>query len=216
MNKMHGLSVREHTYAILYGQCAHRFPNIARDLPKPEIAQPTVPAFYQAPAISPPSRQQWPRPSNPVAPPPPSITTDGFFRSRARTEGCAFCTQPGHRIRECTTALEYVHAGRAAVVDDRIRLPNGDPVPNDGLGCGLKASIDAWLANQPPASQQNTHPFPREPPPHLTLSFETLSPTHQPEAMSAPYVAVKCRCTRADRARDYLRSTRPNRARPGL
>jgi hypothetical protein len=34
--------------------------------------------------------------------------------------------------------------------------------------------------------------------------------------LGAPYVAVKCRCTRADRARDYLRSTRPNRARPGL
>jgi hypothetical protein len=61
-------------------------------------------------------------------------------------------------------------------------------VPNDGSGRGLKASIDAWLANQPPASQKNTHPFPCKPPPHSTLSFETLSPTHQPEAMSEAHI----------------------------
>src|SRR5713101_6258226 len=36
---MHGISVHEESYAILYTWCAHRFPNVAQCLPKPVRAQ---------------------------------------------------------------------------------------------------------------------------------------------------------------------------------
>ena len=51
-------------------------------------------------------------------------------------------------MRECPAAEEYVDTGRAIVRDNRIHLPNGQPVPNDGTGHGIKASIDNWLTAQ--------------------------------------------------------------------
>jgi hypothetical protein len=48
-------------------------------------------------------------------------------------------------------AEEYVDSGRAVIVNHRIHLPNGQPVPNDGTGRGIKASIDNWLTAQYPS-----------------------------------------------------------------
>jgi hypothetical protein len=55
-------------------------------------------------------------------------------------------------VRSCAIANEYLQSGRASVVDDRIHLPNGQPVPFDGSRRGLKANIDAWIAAQPVAA----------------------------------------------------------------
>ena len=37
VNQLRGMSARDRSYATLYARCARRFPNIARDLPKPEF-----------------------------------------------------------------------------------------------------------------------------------------------------------------------------------
>ncbi|KAH8996031.1 hypothetical protein EDB92DRAFT_1942973 [Lactarius akahatsu] len=47
MDKMHGLSVRERTYAVLYARCAHCYPDVTSTLPRPEIVQTFS---YQPPA----------------------------------------------------------------------------------------------------------------------------------------------------------------------
>ena len=37
VHQLHGLSVQDHAYKILYARCAHRFPNFAKTLPKPNF-----------------------------------------------------------------------------------------------------------------------------------------------------------------------------------
>lgn len=58
MKRMHGLSVHEESYAVLFARCALRFPNVAQSLPKPVFAQhmPTpAPTFsLQVSIMSPP------------------------------------------------------------------------------------------------------------------------------------------------------------------
>ena len=57
----------------------------------------------------------------------------------------------------CQVAMDYVLTGRAKVVEDKIHLPNGQVVPNDGTGWGIKASIDLWLTSQTPPAPAQTH-----------------------------------------------------------
>ncbi|KAH9964920.1 hypothetical protein BC827DRAFT_1265610 [Russula dissimulans] len=59
-----------------------------------------------------------------------------------------------------------------------LTLPNGDPIPNDGSGRGLKHAIDTWLAansviaSDPPTSLLTLSPHDK--PPHLAYSFEIV------------------------------------------
>jgi hypothetical protein len=58
--KMHGLSVHDPAYAVLYAQCKLRFPEVAQELVKPAMFQSAASApVYQSPATQ--SRQQPPR-----------------------------------------------------------------------------------------------------------------------------------------------------------
>jgi hypothetical protein len=68
-----------------------------------------------------------------------------YFRPR-RNKGCFFCAELGHYVRQCSTAMDYVNANHAVIINDRLRLPNGRPIPNDGRGRSLKLAIDEWLA----------------------------------------------------------------------
>ena len=177
VKRMHGLSVREQSYAVLYARCAFRFPSVAQCLPKPILDQnaPAPPSSattfsLQTPAPPPPpSHTPWPVAPNPAPPPQFAPDPSAFFHPRARTDGCSFCSHIGHRVRECPTAQEYVRSGRATVLGDRLYLPNGQPIPNDGSGRGLKHGIDSWLASQShaaPVPPQRVS-FTRETPPHL-------------------------------------------------
>ena len=56
--------------------------------------------------------------------------------------------------------------GHALVLEDRLSLPNGQPIPNDGAGRGLKHGIDTWLAAQSPIVP-TTVSFTCEVPPHV-------------------------------------------------
>jgi hypothetical protein len=57
----------------------------------------------------------------------------------------------------CQVAMDYILTGHAKVVEDKIRLPNGQVVPNDGTGRGIQASIDLWLTSQTPPVPAQTH-----------------------------------------------------------
>ena len=155
MERMHGLSVREKSYAMLYARFAHRFPHVAQNLPKPVIDQqmpapvhtstsiPSSSSFSLQASAPPPSStaQSWPTAATPSIPF-PNADASAFFRPRPI--GCAFCTAPNHRIRECLTAQEYVRTGRAIILGSpgRLHLPNGQLPPSDGTGRGIKHSID--------------------------------------------------------------------------
>ena len=69
-----------------------------------------------------------------------------YFRPMLRTRGCIFCANPGHHVRQCSIAEDYVDTGRTLILNDRLYLPNGRLIPNDGNGHGLKPAIDKWLA----------------------------------------------------------------------
>jgi hypothetical protein len=146
---MGSLPVCDALYIVLYDQCTQRFPEI--NLPNPDLSQ-VMPSLYAqrtSSAPPPPIRLPWPRISGAI-PAPPSLPSanspSSSFPSHRRTETCAFCAQPGHRIRQCPTVREYIHAGRAVIKDDRIHLPVGQPIPSDDTGRGLQSAIDAWLA----------------------------------------------------------------------
>lgn len=87
-----------------------------------------------------------------------------------------FCSQTYHCIKECPIAHEYVQTGKAVVINNRIHLPNGQPIPANIMGINLQAKIDAWIAGTVAAVP--THPsdstFSRKPPPHATHSFEII------------------------------------------
>jgi len=101
---------------------------------------------------------------------------NSFFRTRQRSEGCAFCNQNSHHIRKCNLAEEYVRSGRASIRGGCIHLPNGNPVPNDGTGRGLQAGIDSWLAGRLTSTSATPPNFAapaREPPQHASLITST-------------------------------------------
>jgi hypothetical protein len=106
---------------------------------------------YQAPPLPPLPRQPWALVPTPMPHQlPPSVgKPPGFFYTCS--DGCAFCTQKGHRLHECPAAEEYVNSRRVLIVNHQIHLPNGQLVPNNGTGRGIKASIDNWLTTQYPS-----------------------------------------------------------------
>ena len=178
-----------------------QFLEVAKNLAMPDMFHPPSSTF----ALQTPN-QPWSQPpaanpnliptASPVAthqPPaqPPQLTNPSseastFFCKPTRPDGCAFCTQSGHLVHSCPGAIEYVNTGRAMVKNGRIHLPNGQPIPNDGSGRGLKHGIDTWLAanlaptpeaSSAPVQLSNPIPFQCNAPPHhphATLSFEAI------------------------------------------
>ncbi len=74
---------------------------------------------------------------------PAPVATDSkteFFSGKysMRAQGCAFCGHLRHRINSCPAAEEYVDTGRVKIINQRLFLPTGQPIPNDGHGLGLK------------------------------------------------------------------------------
>jgi hypothetical protein len=105
IRKLYSYSVRDMEYAALHARCIRRFPDVARELPKPELQSgPTAAYSYQAAPLPAPPQQPWharaPAPT-PASIPPPVVASsaDSFFRSRP--SGCNFCGLQGHQIRDC-------------------------------------------------------------------------------------------------------------------
>jgi len=174
IKQMHSLLVWDSDYASLYARCTYHFPNAVWDIPKPDYClAPTLATSYTFQTVPPPMLMTMPAwsvpapdctpPSAPLVPPSssffqtstvPSSSAPLFFCPHPHVEGCVFCLNLGHQIRFCPLAQEYISTRHAKIVEDRMCLPNGQGIPNDGLGNGLKASVDNWLATQsaPPPS----------------------------------------------------------------
>ena len=99
-----------------------------------------------------------------------------FFRAHQHIEGCSFCLQLNHHIRMCPLTSEYVHTGRAKVINDKLQLPNDQRIPNNGSGQGIKAGIDAWLTSQATQVPPQPHAV-YAPPPPLPLPESCMPPT---------------------------------------
>jgi len=148
--QLHALPQRDLKYAFLYAQCATHFPNHMTSIPRPGYQADTA-ATYLYQALLPPP--MW---STPAAAPIPTPVTPAinaaaptpFFQFGPCPETCIFCRTDGHRLRACTIASEYIRSGCATWINNRIHLPNGQPVPFDGSRHRIKASINAWLTSQ--------------------------------------------------------------------
>ena len=169
MNQFRSLSPGDPTYASLYARCLHRYPAIAQTLQKPDYGYRS--SFTLNAPASTPQRQPWnERPAPPSLPSDPSKAS--FFR-RNISEGCAFCLNSAHRVRQCPIAEEYYNSGRVKIINERIHLPNGQPIPNDGSNRGLRHAIDTWSAQQ---SSSTT----RDPPPHTSFAIQACNVHPQP------------------------------------
>ena len=188
---MVGLSTRDSAYTVLYAKCKHHFPEIAKSLPTPELFRSTTAVTYQAPTMQQQAamqlperapiagRQPWPQPEVQFIDP----DMEGAFFCEMRTDGCAFCAKPGHRVCGCPAAQEYICTGHAIIKNDRICLPTGHPIPNDGSRRGLKHGIDTWLAASSATTgelsatisqPQITTALQRDPLPHIALALEIV------------------------------------------
>jgi Aspartyl protease len=197
--QLQGLSVYDTSYLLLYTKFQKRFPDIAQNLPQPRVVStesPSATVAYQSNSAAAQPLQpqlQHPQLQLPVPPPVPTSTSTSavpsstpvaangktdFFRDKysARAQGCAFCGHLGHRIHACPAAKEYVDTGHVKIINCRLYLPTGQPIPNDGRGLGLKAGVDAWLAANKQYSSTSIAPtVQRDPPPHAaSFSLEVL------------------------------------------
>ena len=188
--------MHEPSYLVLYSQCQEQFPSIAQHLPKPDLFSARAPpsscnCHCRLPVTSIPARQPWAQRT--PAPPAPLChhirRRHIFFRQEwcTRSHGCMFCGMLGHRIHGCPAAEEYYRTGRVKIISNRLHLPTGEQIPNDGRRLGLKASLDAWLAaNTQPSSNATMLTPQRDPPPHITsYSFE-ISP--EPAVPTSAYI----------------------------
>ncbi len=136
VTKLQGLSVHEPSYLMLYAQLRKSFPEIAKNLPKPQIvttASTSTTVAYQSNSAA----VQPIQPMIHLSAPPPIPTS-----VPTSTQGCAFCGHLGHHIHSYPTAKEYVDTGHVKIINHRLYLPTGQPILNDGYGQGLKAGVD--------------------------------------------------------------------------
>jgi len=203
--QLHATPVHNPKYALLYARCATHFPNHMRGIPKPSGFQidTTASYLYQMPPPLP--LPTWSAPAaapvpTPATPTPNFSTATPFLRFSPRPELCIFCCAKGHRLRSCPTLNDYVQSGRASWINDRIHLPNGQPVPFNGMQHGLKASIDAWLTAQTaPATMQSSAVFTCKTPPHLDLRN---APTSRIEEVIESHILQVREATATDKDQD--------------
>ena len=80
--------------------------------------------------------------------------------------------------------------GCVLVQGDRLYLPNGQPIPNDGSGRGLKHGIDTWFAVQSPVTPAPKHQvsFTREAPPHFPTNHANRTPSAHIEEITETHI----------------------------
>ena len=63
---------------------------------------------------------------------------------------CNFCGGPGHFMRECTTAIEYIEAGKCKKnIEGKITLPSGAFIPQDIPSPYFRDCLDEWHRRNP-------------------------------------------------------------------
>jgi hypothetical protein len=83
----------------------------------------------------------------------PALYSSPFDRtahSSMETPLCNFCGHPGHFIKQCVDAEEYIQLGKCRRTSDgRIALPTGSFVSRDVPGRFMKYRIDEWHRRDP-------------------------------------------------------------------
>lgn len=82
-----------------------------------------------------------------------------------RSDGCTFCSDLGHYIRDCPVASDYIARGiliKDASNFNRLALATGGPFPMSFQGRDMKEKLEAYLRGLVPRA-----PGARDPPPHL-------------------------------------------------
>ena len=75
---------------------------------------------------------------------------DRASQNSAETLLCNFCGCPGHFIRQCTDAEEYIQLGKCRrTAEGKIALPTGSFVSRDIPGRFMKLRIDEWHRRNP-------------------------------------------------------------------
>jgi hypothetical protein len=98
-------------------------------------------------------------------------------------------------VHDCAQVEEYVRAGCTTHINNKICLPNGQPIPYDGTKQGLKVAIDTWWATQPtpalaaPAPAQTHIVFMQETPPHMDV--RCMLPSQIEEVVETHILQVK-------------------------
>jgi hypothetical protein len=66
------------------------------------------------------------------------------------SEGCLFCGDRNHILRNCSVADEYIREGKVVKNDlNRLELPNRAPLPRPNVGSNFRAAVDAWHGLNP-------------------------------------------------------------------
>jgi len=184
IRQLYNCLVRDPEYISLYLKCLLRFPDVAREIPKPEHwREPLSVAYsYQAVPLVAPTQQHWSMhaltpPQVSAHPPPVASLADLFFCSCLT--GCIFYRHQGHQIRVCRATEDYVRSSHTTVIDDHLHLPNFQPIPNNGTRRGIKASLNTWLAVQ-------TMPTPTPTPPAAQTHVVFAQDTQYPDPHSLP------------------------------
>jgi hypothetical protein len=80
----------------------------------------------------------------------------------------------------CPLTIKYVHTGHVKIIDDKMCLPNEQPIPNNGSRWGIKAGIDVWLTSQA---------TPTPPPP--CIAYVPPPPPPLPEQRAPPAAHIE-------------------------
>src|SRR6266404_2356844 len=160
----------------------HLAPSYVRDVPHGPRPAPT--SIRRPWGTNPNTTTNHSMPSSSFRPRPSSYTmTDSDIATfiRPQMEGCAFCAQLGHLLRECPKTEEYLRTGHTIVFNNCIHLPNGEKIPNDGSNRGLQHGIDIWLVANATNTEAPTTTTIQELPPHTLLCFQEVGRTRKDE-----------------------------------
>ena len=89
-------------------------------------------------------------------------------------------------------AQEYIQSGKVVVINNRIHLPDRQPIPNNIFGRNLQAKIDAWISGTVVAT--STHrpkaSFTHNTPPHAVHCIEILERSYGQAVQQAHIVEI--------------------------
>ncbi|KAJ3521857.1 hypothetical protein NMY22_g12139 [Coprinellus aureogranulatus] len=156
--KLHGLNVTDVHYAQIFNRLAHIAPNVAQYTPKPQSLA------WSAPSTPPPSSvysQQASPPQNAYPPPnyprqPWGSPPNGNFAPRG-PEGCHFCREQGHVVRDCPIGQAYKQAGRVQQNSQTLRFFHADWSTIERNPGGMRAAVDLRFGG-PLEVQRNQQP----------------------------------------------------------